>query len=247
MVTTFIKKVLSILLLFSFVHSTYAIKHYKVSDTLYVWAKNGLFLRSEPSATSEKLTKLEYGAELIIVEQVLKKVAFSVEEFKGYKIKGYWVEVSVNNQIGYVFDGYLSKLKPLRKDNRISQGWEDIETYANREFKVLKSWSKNLVNTMDTKIDSFSVRYKNGNRYTAEIGSYASGTTVYFKHLSFEEAYLFAYAYFNWTKETFKIISIQDKKITCDFELIDQTGGECSITIEQVNQGVEIVFGFAAP
>lgn len=247
MITTIVKKVLSISLLFSFVHSVYAIKSYKVSDTLYVWAKNGLFLRSEPSTTSEKLTKLEYGSELIVVEQVLKKVAFSVEEFKGFRIKGFWVQVSVNNQIGYVFDGYLSKLKPLRKNNTTSKDWEDIETYANREFKVMKSWSKNIVNNIDDKVDSIWTIYRNGNKLTVENGSYFQDTTILLRKISLEEGYLLAYVYFNWTNETFKVISIHDKKISCDFELIDQTGGDRSITIEQVYQGVEISFGFGAP
>lgn len=239
--------IVSILLLFSW-NTTFAIKDYKINDTLYVWAKNGLFLRTEAKPIAEKVNKLEYGSALIILEQNLKTNAFSTEEFKGFKIKGYWVKVSVNNQIGYVFDGYLSKLPPLLKMKN-SDKFEDFSEYATRFVKFVKS---NTQETIDKAGDKHTLTIKKfGNEITTEVAHdvYYGETRYSFKKLSLEEAYLFAFIYFKWTKETYKILSFQANEIKCDYELIDNegTGGQNGIKIKIQNNTTFIIDYWVGP
>lgn len=67
-----------------------------------VKAQNGLIVRLDPRASSERVGKLNYNDTIIINE--ISKIDTILDE--GYKLAGHWVKV--NN--GYVFDGFLREV-----------------------------------------------------------------------------------------------------------------------------------------
>lgn len=101
-----------IILLFIFIancsysqrYSTEVNEIFKVNDSLNVFAYEGLNLRAEPSPAAKILGKLEYG------DQVILKKKTSELDTISYRI-GYWILVESDKVEGYVFDGFLSKLK----------------------------------------------------------------------------------------------------------------------------------------
>ena len=128
--------------------STFAISDYKVGDTLYVWAKKGLQLHSDPSFTSEPITLINYGEnvetleeksiyqgyhrsnELSVIEINSKTV--NGRHYPGIRLYGLWVKVKYMDKEGYVFDSYLSKFKPFNYG-------ESIKKYFDRNFSVIET------------------------------------------------------------------------------------------------------------
>lgn len=90
-------------------------------ENYIVIAENGLTLREQPSTTGQKIGKLYFGAEVIILEKT-KHSEFIIDGNK--KIKGTWVKVKFNNSpifisnknFGYVFDGYLKDKMDINND-----------------------------------------------------------------------------------------------------------------------------------
>lgn len=115
------KKILPILYVFFLLtlvsQSTIAQEYY------YVNAENGLNVRFEPRLTSEKIVKLRFG---LVVEKISDtNIELSIED-NGTQLKGCWVKIKYDSSSypyllsegdkiiasqGYVFDGYLKKMK----------------------------------------------------------------------------------------------------------------------------------------
>ena len=76
-----------------------------MGDTLLVNATRGLNLRVAPALGSEDILLLEYGHEVEIKSDPTKE-----EKIEVGGMLGNWVEVHANQQQGYVFDAYLTKL-----------------------------------------------------------------------------------------------------------------------------------------
>ena len=176
--------------------NTFAISNYKISDTLYVWAKKGLQLRSDPSFTSDSITLINYGEfvetleEKSIYQGYLRSGELSVIEinsktingrqYPGIRLNGLWCEVKYMDKIGYVFDGYLSNLKPFNYG-------EGNKEYFDRNFSVIKT-------IQDTNITSpewwtFKAVYSSGISYFRSQFT-SSGTETIIIPISIEEAYL---------------------------------------------------------
>lgn len=111
-----------------------AIERYQPGDTLYVWASSGLTLRSAPALNAGKMSLLPFGA--VVVAQDYKHSArgdsIQVDAFKPlanrgsaknptYLIRGSWLKIRVNGQEGYVFDGFLSAIRPLFSEELLHQ------------------------------------------------------------------------------------------------------------------------------
>ena len=77
---------------------------------VYVTEKSGLFLRSAPSTTSEKLDLIPYGTKLPGDDINL---GYGEETIMG--AWGRWEEITYKNQSGYVFTGFLSHINPMKK------------------------------------------------------------------------------------------------------------------------------------
>ena len=79
-------ELISLMILIFISTNIFAISEYDVGDTLYVWAKKGLQLRSEPSFNSASNTLIEYGEKVVVLDEksiyasrILKKGIRSIE------------------------------------------------------------------------------------------------------------------------------------------------------------------------
>ncbi|AUP79636.1 SH3 domain-containing protein [Flavivirga eckloniae] len=91
----------------------------------YVKADNGLILREKPDRTSNRVTKLDYGTQLEVMEYTnLKLEVIDNNDV----ISGEWVKIitkedDYSTEIGYVFNGYLTEEK-LKK--RFKVGFDEL-------------------------------------------------------------------------------------------------------------------------
>ena len=79
--------------------------NYTEKDTLNVLAINGLNIRLAKSGQSKKIGNIKYGESVIITNTF----EFSFKDTIECRT-GNWIEINYNDKIGFVFDGYLSKL-----------------------------------------------------------------------------------------------------------------------------------------
>lgn len=112
------------------------------ADVRFCWAPSGLNIRAEGNAEGYILSKIPYGAAVVLRDGRGERMEFLViEELRlsppvessDYYMEGEWVEVSYNGTIGWVFGGYLGKLPPLvlNEEKYASEGFDE---YINRLF-----------------------------------------------------------------------------------------------------------------
>ena len=85
-----------------------------LSGPCYVKAQNGLIVREKPDPNSKRIGKLGYGTEVSVIQ--LTDVELKVKD-ESEDIVGKWVEISetIGGQTGFVFSGYLTLEKLIRK------------------------------------------------------------------------------------------------------------------------------------
>lgn len=93
---------------------------YSLNDTLYIWEMHGLEMIADPENPKQIQEKFYYGLPARVVDTDIHRFPASMEVNEGFSLPGHWVRVIINQDTGYVFDGYLSHLKPfdLRSDAR---------------------------------------------------------------------------------------------------------------------------------
>ncbi len=175
---------------------SYAIGDYKKGDVLYNWKNTVVNIRQNPSIKSEIINFINFGDCCVVVDESLKAFKFSVQEiaavikydslneaqnFRGFTIKGFWVKVKTKSgEIGYVFDGYLSKINP---------NFELTETYFDLNFDRIKSSNKKYPKSISDNAYSRKRLYKNGS-YIIENGSDYDGHSHFFiPNITMEEGY----------------------------------------------------------
>ncbi|MCG8696676.1 MAG: SH3 domain-containing protein [Bacteroidales bacterium] len=116
----------------------YAIDSYKIGDTLYVWASNGIIVRNNPEQNSNVLGYLNYGAKVICLENKYKFEynSFpileldvnhnSIEDSNDFSLNGRWLKINYGNSEGYIFDGYLSPLLPATNKSLLLEYFQRI-------------------------------------------------------------------------------------------------------------------------
>lgn len=180
-----------------------------IAEHLYVWAKSGLYLRGQPSKEGTKITKINFGEQVEILNE--DYVSYSYEEpflpsinYNGYEFNNYGSEEVVKNSIelnfsgkwilvkykdykGFIFDGYLSKFPAFKKLKNGS--FENINSYLKYNFSISDSI---------TKIDSISlttenyVFYKTGIlQYSSDLSQKGFESQLVFTNMTFNEAILF--------------------------------------------------------
>jgi hypothetical protein len=102
---------------------SFAVKGYRAGDELHVLALSGIRLRAAPGS-DKVLATLPYGAKVAVAE-----VLSPAQPFEAEGIRGFWVKVKSKEQVGYVFDGFLSWL-PAPDKSCI-----DLATYAQKHLK----------------------------------------------------------------------------------------------------------------
>jgi len=103
---------------------------YNPWDTMFVWSKRGLNLRSEPNTKSKIVDRIPFGTEVIIINKSDIKYSDDMVDnsssrqshygsyTKPFIVEGNWVRiVTKTGTIGFVIDQYLLPIKPFNKTN----------------------------------------------------------------------------------------------------------------------------------
>ena len=116
-------------------------------DYYFVNAENGLNIRADKKASSEKLGKLACGT---MVEKIADTNITLTENDNGKKIEGKWVKIKYNNYLylvskekqsfereGFVFDGYLTKIK--------EESFIDFKKIEKAKYEALKQTASKTI------------------------------------------------------------------------------------------------------
>lgn len=117
------------------------VKKYVFGDSIFVWASS-LNMRERPSPDAKVIGKVPYGSAVVVVDDSIGKVAYKFkavaedtlengERSKPFYLHGFWVKVNFDGTVGYVFDGYLSKVKTM--------------TFKKDWFEALEVWAKDVL------------------------------------------------------------------------------------------------------
>jgi len=132
--------------------------NYKTGDSLFVWAPNGLRLRSEPNTKSTIITTLKFGQRVTIIQKTDLKfnvnynsepwIDTSNNKVDPIILYGNWVKVSVDsNLVGYVIDQYLLAIEPNRNINEWVLKPIKTDTISNLEYLPDGSHSNLVIKT----------------------------------------------------------------------------------------------------
>ena len=178
---------------------------YQPGDSLYVWAKSGLKMRVEPNLKGDKVLTIPYGTKLKIdsYEEELPEIKIRVVEsqkidgltYKSFYLKGHWCRVNYLGTIGYVFDGYLSKLPPFDLSPYLSENevkhkvTESFESYAEKHFGILHQLDEAQEPAL---VNPVSIRKIYGNGMLIEEGVSKGGwkQRIILPGMSFAEGFL---------------------------------------------------------
>ena len=126
-------------------------------DKLFVVAQSGINARAFPSTDHGVLFGIGYGEKVEVVDAGFEESVFIDE------MNGHWIKVSYGNNVGYVFDGYLSKLPPMEYNELESSGdyIDQIKNYALTQLgsSMPKVTYNNLINGEGAfKIDIYNLK-----------------------------------------------------------------------------------------
>jgi len=204
------------------------VKKHAFGDSLFVWASS-LNMRESPSPDAKVVGKVAYGSAVVIVDDEIGKVAYNYkavdawtsdygEKFAPFYLDGFWVKVNFDGTVGYVFDGYLSKVK--------------TKSIGSDKFGLLESWAKHDLKLsseklMDEKTESAWTEYsRKPDLIRIRIGHDAktSFRQVKFKNVSFEEGCMLGIQLFDG-------IYLMESGINKMFFKSADDNGDCDIRI----------------
>ena len=137
----------------------------------YVSANGGLNVREAPEAKAKKVSTLSYGTFVLIESRTAIKLTINDTDKRtgvNKQIEGEWVEiVSENNIAGYVFDGFLTKVKTdsfdylkfIETENRVL--YSDLEEGQEYLYKGQK-YTGLAISFYDNGQLAFAASYKDG-------------------------------------------------------------------------------------
>lgn len=144
----------------------------------YIWTKGGMNLRVSPNISSKVIGKIPFGDSLIVLTTTqIRYTNLLLENAREEKhslfLKSHWVEVLVNNKIGYMIDGYLLDI-PCPSEN------ESFQRYLSRMAKN---------NTTSSLVGNFKLRFGHV-RFDSDIIEFDEGQKVnYVKESEVENQY----------------------------------------------------------
>lgn len=143
----------------------------------------------------------------------LPKKAHQVDDFKGYKIKGFWVKVKTKAGLeGYVFDGYLSSYQAPGTALVEAQS-EEASCTAEMYMlgKSAKKGARVVIPKVGNQYEHYRQAFKNGASVEFNGGEGGSSQSITFeKGITVEEAYLIGKAL--WLKEM-KVVPVFKKNV----------------------------------
>jgi len=196
------------------------VKKYVLGDSIFVWASS-LNMREGPGPNTKIIGKVPYGAAVVVVDDSIGLVAYkfkavaedtldSGEKTKPFYLHGFWVKVNFDGTAGYVFDGYLSKVKtfPVYQKNHFN----DIDKWAKNTFRLEKKITKLTdCELYEYQSPSSAVRISTGCE-----GSGCGYSIVKIKDISFEEGVMLGLQIFN---PAFSLVKEKNKIIFDNGEL----------------------------
>lgn len=161
-------------------------KTYKPGMKLYVHAIQGLSMRASADLKAKVLTTVPFGGEVEVLSDSNPKVAIT-----NSNIAGTWVKVKLGANSGYMFDGFLSRMKTMTRSNNKPLK-DQLRDFFKSQYKVTSETDK--IPAGETLIDYRKIVFLNG--VIIETKSFEGGVfeTVYFPVavLTYQETYLFA-------------------------------------------------------
>lgn len=168
---------------------------YRLNDTMYVWEMRGADLLSQAGDITQVIGKYYYGSPARVVDTDIGKYPARMEIKPGYNLQGYWVRVIIDRDTGYVFDGYLSPLKPFDlRSNAV--GIELVQNNFNTNGEI----SKDILTVEKGKLDegkSRDIRFDNGIHWNVKNIQSCLLETYTYPGARLSEAYQFMMAVYS--------------------------------------------------
>lgn len=197
-----------------------------VNKTRYIWAESGLSLRNQPSAKANKITVIPYGETVEFIKDTYD--IFTIQETKEFKFEDTWIEIRYKNQTGYAFSGYISNVKPPKKD-------EEITKYLSRVFKPL---DKKIIRkykdcdegeNKDSCISQYVMSYSEGVSYAYWQGEGGGTETLSIPNINFLQAFILAKKYcpiynqfpLKYHEGRLRMIVVERDDVGCDFTIVE--------------------------
>jgi len=193
-------------------------------NPFYVWAENGLFLRSEPTTDSEKITTIPFGSSLQFID--FDSNTYTAEEFEGFKHTSNWMKVAYKSFEGYVVSGYTSILKPPSVELQDTS----LANYLSNTFKLLDTKIIATHNESCQDIDcakEYILTFENGIVYTYWEGEGGGTETLSLPKSNMLHGFLLAARYCDmykqfkteYSEEPLPYIRVLRNEVGCDFSI----------------------------
>jgi len=168
----YIKTKLALFLFLSFIsyNSNCQIINFEIGDTLNVFSFNGLNLRFKPDVKTKILKILPYGSKVKVIE-IAHRSFYNLRE-------GKWLKVKYQDEIGFIFSGYLTKLElpnyriPNAECNPFLSFINWSESIVNSEQLILEKNLKDKGTIDDEKIPFYNnwKTFKDGTEISTQNG-----------------------------------------------------------------------------
>ncbi|MVM38807.1 hypothetical protein GO730_16760 [Spirosoma sp. HMF3257] len=142
----------------------YLEKPLQVNDIVYIHAPNGLTLRKTGAKDGTKVALVPFnGASLTVVSPPEPGVQYVAETIGGFAVKGGWVNVKTSEGLeGYLFEGYLSRYKPLNV-NKLEGNVATMDGFY-RTISPLKS-KRTTLPSINGSTERYQYVYADGTRF----------------------------------------------------------------------------------
>lgn len=197
--------ILIIAISFLFTQFGFSTTTYQPGDSMYVWAQSGLKMRVAPNLKGEKILTIPYGTKVQIDSyqnelpeikvRVVEAQKIDGTEYKSFYLKGHWCKVTYLDTVGYIFDGYLSKmptfqLEPYRNETDILHTVnESFDAYAEKHFGLLQKTDFDQQLDFGTPIIERRI-YGNGMMIEEDASEGGWTQKIILPNTSFEEGFL---------------------------------------------------------
>lgn len=157
-------------------------KTYQPGKKLYAQALQGLSLRADTNLKAKVLTVVPFGDVVEVMADSKPKVAIT-----NSNISGTWVKVKYGINTGYMFDGFLSRLKPMDKTENYTY---ELADYLKGIFKAVSDVKKPGNDNDETR----KVVFANGivSEYKVEEMRVTNTISFPVNVITFQEMYLLA-------------------------------------------------------
>lgn len=253
------KTLLTHLLLLFGTFSLLATDGHKKEGLLYVGAISGLNMRTAPSIKADKIINIPFGKQVQVIEQLPEANPFTYKMLSDKKtnwlVEGHWVKVAFEQQMGYVFSGYLCRL-PMISTTPSHHPYFQIEIlkeYATNNWEGVKEESRTTSyspayndHAIDDKeiFKSYKLIFKDGSYYEQISRNFHESSLLFIKDISLEEAFLFynAMSGFEYKRKRNQQAHEQTIRLSIDNNQLSfmSDDGMSSITIKVLPTGVLI-------